>query len=788
MNLKFCALLVPLLVCPLSAIASDPPEAARFIVEGNWRPEPASSLEAGWVATADGLEFVSGAGMRSEPYLVSLTDPLPDGDWTAELCYRIEGRFHRLALVADQAASSRAAWPIAITDGGDPGTVHFVRVSCSPSRRLMTISTNGWPTTQDLPKGWDQAIRHISLAMSAMDGGSPATVVLRVVHFRMTKGADIFASVSGPAFEGWSLPVKAEALGGVARLFERMDAVLASSPTDKSRSYALVAKMLAEYSTERCVRTATWTAVSQMVADLLPRERSCLAILLPFAAACGDSAQREQVRSWTDSYFNVKYGVQWRDMRASGSDAERMMLVDPVRIMAFAKTLSLHSLPYWHDALVRSSPQYQLLPYASYLQHERWNPSAVAWLLPQLHSVSDGYGDLATSYLLDPRCLALLRPQDVDRRMSFLAYRLAEIDPVASLAAVRRIADPRTKAATIQCVADASSDSARLSPRLASAVETLLRQSIDEFKPTPRRGTPVTEVMSLARLYDEWGQHDKAEKAAAEAVALVGGSERDRFRDTVSIARYKRQHKTSDHQEWWRKAIELAQSADRSAETGGPGSFYVSALVGMGHDLVKSDELDEALDIVAKMDEPKQASSRAMILSRVITKMLNKDIKAAIDLLRQYPEASTGSVAGVIAVELAETDLPQALKLVEPLPKWSRLEALGRIAGKVGRDKLESVVFVIRAAVSDARAGNGIGSGWPLRTEPWSTMPPGVVLSLADAFSAAPDEYAACLLDCVVRSCGLADDPMWIQFSGRSSRDRSVPWGVDRLEDAVRAE
>ena len=367
-----------------------------FAVTGAWQVDSDSGI--GWVRTATDLRFMAGEAInKQKTYRAILEEPLPEGDWTIDFYVRFNCSSVNLQLKGENPNPKQKS-PIFIMSLDGRGLfqipIHWIRVASSPTKEKITIMIDGKQYTKKAAEEAPIPINpagHISLSMSKYNYDEREDKeVARVLSFTVSKGADTPMQVLGPAFYGWTTPFKKKAFAGVKNLESRMDLVFQSATTDMGKSYALAAKMLMEFDESRCVNAKTWGQLSAFVLELMPRDRAALAVVLPIAAACGSALQREQIKAWTDQYFDVRFGTDWQKMHGAGG-AERALLLDPIRVTPIGSGISGKTVPYWASVIRKSAPQYALLPIIYSIQSEGWKPEECAWYLPDMLEASPAY-------------------------------------------------------------------------------------------------------------------------------------------------------------------------------------------------------------------------------------------------------------------------------------------------------------------------------------------------------------------------------------------------------------
>jgi|GEM_PF-4879748 len=766
-------------------------------VTGTWVPESNSGANYGWQQSGKQLKFLYGPELSYGPYKITRTEPLPDGDYTIDLWIETVSKYDTISLCIGDPKTSHNRPVISVAEFMNRGLpLRWVRMACKRDDDMFVLSVDG---KSGLRSASDCGVRYdgqLTLVVQSgkYDAGSPE--VLRVISCTVTPGVGADFGAPGPAFQGWSTKIKPISPEDIADFEPKMEALYATAKYDAGKSYTLAAMILAEYCSKGVLGGQVWKHVRDLVTDLLPRERSGLAIVLPIAAACGDANQRAQIKNWTAEFFAIKDYSQWQSMKVNSETEAKAMLLDPVLAGRMSQHVSYEDYKYLTTVLQKISPEFSSIPIMDCLAEEDWKPEVVAWMLPDVLAASPRFGKSAVDVVRKFAKQKTPMPGEPDKQLSFAAYRLAKVDPAMSDEFLSVIKDPEAKADTIYYIANAlAGDGDTLTRQMVDTIEKLMRQSIADWKPTGLRSSPVSVMMRLVKFLDSQKQTQKANDLLAETITKIGVTTVDEARDTLEIARYKRQTKAADFQEWWDRAITTAQKADEERDgSDNVDAIYISGLSLMVRDLVKDNQIIEAVKLVKLMDPVKTQDNRAMALDSIILQVIKTDPNAAIQYLTDYPDTRAKyGITGTIAVKIAPNDLRKALDLLQTIPESFRTNALLRIAAFIPISKLSTVIEELKTAIAagikptyDGSFTSGFGNG-PANL--YTSLPIETLLSLSDAFTKSPDLLAVYLLASIVKHCGLDTDPIWVQYWGTKRFDsKGNPWGVSKLRYAVVAE
>jgi hypothetical protein len=754
--------------------------AQPFEVQGNWKLDTVSNI--GWVKTANDLRFISGPALGSKhDFSAVYNDPLPEGDWTLDMCVRLVGTATHLSIAGASATPQRIQRFIPIAgipvNPGKDSCLRWIRIACSYSQEKMTVMIDGKQVTFQGEGLTRLPVAPLQLQVYLSSADNVEREALRVVSFVVTKGADTPMRAVGPAFTGWPTPRKADAFKNVTSLDKRLETVYQAAETDKGRADVLATKMLVDYSAQAAISAGTWQQLSSFIKNLPPNDQDDLMAVLSIAAACGSTVQREQVKIWAESFFVKGFGPK---------AASQALLLDPVYITRLDHSVNYLVLPYWTQVLQKSAPQYTLLPMTRFLNDHDWNPKICAWFLPEIMTTSPAYGKELHAALLDLLNDPNSKSGAWDEVRSFAAARMAPHYMALAQEFLAGINSSETKANTIIYIAEDASAGKPFDDATARQVESLLKQySTDKSNMHPWE-TTTSRLLPLINFYISQHQNQKAIQTLTQASSAIDGTPEVIRGDTISVARLKRKLHTDDYRMWWDRAVALATAQDKEIhELNSPGDIYISPSTLLARDLVADNQLDAALTIASGMDPDTLRNNKSMILASIILKLLHTDVPQAVALLGEFPKGDAKiNITINIATKLAQTDLPRALQQIEPLPQSAQTNTLLYILESssprqdIALEKLKAIIAATgfkRTIQSTTRYG--------LMAPKWSRLPVDTLLSLWEPEKKTPDYFAYCLLFSTAHALELDDDPMWIQYSGNYKTDSSIPWGPTSIRD-----
>lgn len=772
-----CAVCRPSLAEPFTA---PPVVASEWLAQAQPTDPPSR-----WRFADGGYRFV---WLKDTPATTVLRrrDPLPTLSWTVDLYLLQTGDSpsHYAPLVLRSADGERTVnieldpsydrgevnlrgnrqndyWGNDYLDAA-AGPLHWVRLSFDHPHGRLSVWVNGERVRTQAPR---LALGGARLQLGeAQVQDTQRLAPMELFAFAVQDTAyEPPATLTGPAFDGWrSQPKLTEAVR--AQLRATRDKLAARRLDSGARAFALATIAAIERATDGRVGTDTWAAVLAQFPDLSTADRAAAALLLPVAAACGDAAQRADLRPLLPAHF-AALGQRQAGPEDDPRDASlRGTLLDPLQALRGPGAQGMHM----RDALAHADRLATVSPLDAFnllarTVHGEWrSPAGAAWLWPRWQAVSPTYADGLIRLLLAWAAQEdlLVQGPSADQGLAILAWRLADRDPARAIRCLAALpSDSEYQAEALEALAD------RLGPLKDAAAWTSLasacRARLAARQPDDERADPTPVRVLLARCYFGLGRVAEAKAQLELAAGHRGERAAERFEHARLLAAVEAEWQLPDAVAWLEAARTAAVAADADTFDRG-GRASQSAVAQLVADVARRGEFDSALKL--GQSAPAEATTLCAAIVAVAAETAQPDLAARVLATLPNPRGPLLALARKLLHHEADGLLAESTSLdrVTPLRPAQLAEDIAARVKELGQ-----------------RHGRWDQRGALAELD---KLTPARLWALEPAFGSDTWLFHRQLLETVLTVCGWASDPLWEQQAACSFQGGwSIPWGATRL-------
>jgi len=722
------------------------------------------------------------------------------------------------------------------------GTIHWVRLTYDQEKEHMMVYVNGQCAD------WEGNVRFYGETPLALyfypigihdDSHKYDRLVrqLDVLGIRVTnKYQPLPTSLPGIAYHGWSkLPAEPDPGCFPGGLEDHLQTLIEQPElTRAGRGAALASQVVVDRVSNGEIGFATWNNVCNFLGEESGYELAGKSLVLPVAIASGTDAQREELKPYVQRFFvpvigKIGQGDHYNlDRRETVIDRAGTIDIGQTALALFTNQNGYSVPPELIDDAIAANPdlatglEYMLITHEGWLQY-------MAWELPKFSACTPEFYQMVRMYLGERG----LRGQgfytdEPDRSLSFAAYQMAAIDPSLAVAYWDMMKNPQNRDEALNLITEGM-PSAILPGEAAAKVEAGLKDAVARWKPE-EGDSPIPQLYRLAHFYAGRGQQDEAVATVKEMVQKIGKEPDNRFRDVWLITLLAREMKLEEAQAWLDAALKLAATEEdgyfrRYSSLNSTNVLYPATSAEVLIDLAKQDKGDQVLTLARALGNDSLGRNSADKLATIVEALSEKDLRHAVEVWKLMPDDDRNPVkyetmtalgkqllerdrtlapellrtlppgpqltamVKAAAPEIAKTDLPGLLKMVQSVPDARRADMVRGIAEVMPIEGIPQLMKIL----NDWVAGRlGYYAGRPVEEKHYlvtqlSELPVSTIMALQPVCARNPEFYAELLLTGVMRAAELQNDPLWQRLTNAGCyAGRVLYGGATRLKDNVR--